>query len=242
MSFANPGDALSAYEGKREFEGKAATNLRAVMSGNMNYFHVMTLEDSPIKTLEDIKGRKVSVGPTGAPYIMPEIIEAATGFVVNEDYTGEWMSHDQAAEALINGDIDAICATNAIPSSAYSSLNAAHPDVVFISLTEQEINNVITKHPQSYVPTVIKAGAYSTIKEDTPTVGLRVLMFTNDQVDEDAIYQLTKAIMENTEAAEAIYAPAADYCLETQKESIDSYPLPIHPGAEKYYREAGLIQ
>ena len=48
--------------------------------------------------------------------------------------------------------------------------------------------------------------------------------------------------MENTEAAEAIYAPAADYCLETQKESIDSYPLPIHPGAEKYYREAGLIQ
>lgn len=242
VSFANPGDALSAYEGKREFEGKAATNLRAVMSGNMNYFHVMTLEDSPIKTLEDIKGRKVSVGPTGAPYIMPEIIEAATGFVVNEDYTGEWMSHDQAAEALINGDIDAICATNAIPSSAYSSLTAAHPDVVFISLTEQEINNVTTKHPQSYVPTVIKAGAYSTIKEDTPTVGLRVLMFTNDQVDEDAIYQLTKAIMENTEAAEAIYAPAADYCLETQKESIDSYPLPIHPGAEKYYREAGLIQ
>ena len=77
---------------------------------------------------------------------------------------------------------------------------------------------------------------------DVNDARLRTAYFTNDQVDEDAIYQLTKAIMENTEAAEAIYAPAADYCLETQKESIDSYPLPIHPGAEKYYREAGLIQ
>ena len=62
VSFANPGDALSAYEGKREFEGKAATNLRAVMSGNMNYFHVMTLEDSPIKNPGGYQGQKSERG------------------------------------------------------------------------------------------------------------------------------------------------------------------------------------
>lgn len=242
VSFANPGDALSAFQGLREFSGNPADNLRAVMSGNMNYFHVITLKGSGITTLADIRGKKVSVGPTGAPYIMPEIIEAATGMVVNKDFNGQWMSHDQAAEALVNGDIDCITATNAIPSSAYSSLTAANSNVVFISLTEEEIRNVVTKHPQSYLSVAIEPGAYSCITETTPTVGLRVHMFTNDKVSEDVIYALTKTILENSDKAGTIYAPAAFYSVDIQKELIDNYPLPIHPGAARYYREIGILK
>lgn len=93
-------DIITAYSGERDYEGNAASNLRVLMSGQTNTFHIIVRADSDIHSLTDIKGKRVSLGPSGAPYFGPDMIEATTGYVNGQDYTGQYLGHDQAAEAL----------------------------------------------------------------------------------------------------------------------------------------------
>ena len=230
-------DIIAAYNGEREFEGDAANNLRLLMAGQTNTFHIIVNADSDIYDLSDISGKRVSLGPTGAPYFGPDLIEAATGYVNGEDYTGQYLGHDQAADALQNGDIDVIIATLAYPASAYANL-ALSIDVRFISLTDEQMNNVLTAHP-SWKDEGIPADMYEGQTEEVRVPSIPVWLFTYESVDEEVVYNICKAILENSDELGTIHADAGKYRIETA--SVGLTDVPIHPGAEKYYRDAGVM-
>jgi hypothetical protein len=230
-------DIIAAYKGERDYAGSAADNLRVLMSGQTNTFHIIVRADSDIQTLKDIAGKRVSLGPTGAPYFGPDMIEAATGYVNGKDYTGQYLGHDQAADALQNGDIDVLIATLAYPASAYANL-ALSVDVRFISLTDDEMNSILEAHP-AWKDSVIPADTYQGQKEDVRIPAVPVWLFTYADMDETVIYDCCKAILENSEEMATIHADAGKYKLETATEGLGEVPL--HPGAEKYFKEKGVL-
>lgn len=235
-------DTKEAIGGLYAFEGEPADNIRAVALGQINTFHFVTLDDNGITCLADLKGKNVSVGPTGAPYFGPNVIEAATGYVAGTDYNPQWMSHDAACEALQNGDIDAIISHTAIPTSAYSSLDATVDGVKFLGVEGEELKKVLTAYPGTWIEITVPSDCgYTSIKEDFQTLGAPMMMFTNADVPEETIYRLTKALFENKDASTAIYSVCEEYNLEKQKEQLGNIGIEIHPGALRYYREVGIM-
>jgi len=242
FGLASAMDTNEAIQGIYGFEGNPVSNINIVAVGQVNTFHFVTLEGSGINCLADLKGKNVSVGPTGAPYFGPNVIEAATGYVAGEDYNPQWMSHDAACEALQNGDIDAIIAHTAIPTSAYSSLDATVDGVRFLGVQGEERDKVLEKYPANWIKlTVSKDCGYSSIKEDFETLGAPMIMFTSAEEDEESIYRLTKALFENLEASIEIYPVCGEYTLEKQAEQLEGFGFTIHPGALRYYKEVGIM-
>lgn len=230
-------DVIAAYRGERDYEGSPANNLRVLMAGQTNTFHIIVRADSDIQSLDDIAGKRISLGPSGAPYFGPDLIEAVTGYTNGEDYIGQYLGHDQAADALQNGDIDMIIATLAYPASAYANL-ALSVDVRFISLTEEQMKAARDLHP-SWKDAGVPAGTYEGQSEATRVPAVPVWLFTYESMDKDVIYNACKAILENSEELGTIHADAGKYKIETATEGLGD--VPIHPGAEKYFKEAGVL-
>ena len=231
-------DIIAAYKGERDYKGSPADNLRILMAGQTNTFHIIVRADSDVKTLKDIKGKRVSLGPSGAPYFGPDMVEAATGYVKDKDYKGQYLGHNQAADALQNGDIDVVIATLAYPASAYANLALSVP-VRFISLTDEEMNVVRSKHP-AWKDKGIPAGTYKGQEEATRVPAVPVWLFTYAKMPEDVIYNASKAILEHSDELGTIHADAGKYRVETATEGLGE--VPIHPGAVKYFKEAGVMK
>lgn len=232
-------DIISAYEGRRDYEGEPADNLRVLMAGQTNTFHIIVRADSDIYTLEDLAGKRISLGPSGAPYFGPDMLEAAVGFVNGKDYTGQYLGHDQAADALQNGDIDVIICTVAYPSSAYANL-ALSIDVRFIDLTEAQMQAVLAAHP-AWKNQGVAAGAYEGLTKDTYTPSVPVWLFTYADMEDDVIYNICKSILEHSEELSTIHADAGKYVTETATEGVGDSGVPMHPGAIRYFEEAGVM-
>ncbi|MFZ7101577.1 MAG: TAXI family TRAP transporter solute-binding subunit [Peptococcaceae bacterium] len=227
-------DIVTAYKGERAYEGKAADNLRILMAGQSNTFHVIVLDKSPIQKVSDLRGKNISLGPAGAPYFGPNMLKAVAGLEKDVDYKGQYLGHDQAADALANRDIDALIATVAFPSAAYSNL-AMTNKVRFIEFSEEEVKNAIEMFP-FWRSSKIPQGTYGLTK-DVNTMSIPVWLFTDKDVSEDTIYRVVKAILEHSEELGKIHPDAGKYQLDTAIQGIN---LSFHPGAEKYYKEKGI--
>lgn len=225
-------DIVRAYEGEREYEGKPAENLRAICAGAKNSFHIIVMADSDIHTLSDLKGKKISLGPAGAPYFSPSLLESVAGLKNGVDYQGEYLGHDQAADALSDGDIDAVIACLSFPASAYSNL-AFTKDVRFIGLSEDEMKSALEKNP-TWVENEIPAGTYKGQDENIAIPAVPVWLFTHADVGEDEIYRVCKVIFEHVDELGKIAIDAGYYNPET---ALDSVVIPVHPGAERYLNE-----
>ncbi|MCB6611516.1 TAXI family TRAP transporter solute-binding subunit [[Clostridium] symbiosum] len=226
-------DIASAYEGKRDYEGSPADNLRAICAGAKNTFHVIVMADSDIYSLSDLKGKKISLGPAGAPYFSPSLLESVAGLVIGQDYQGQYLGHDQAADALSDGDVDALIACLSFPASAYSNL-AFTKEVRFIGLSQEEMETALEKN-QTWLYNTIPAGTYQGQDEDILSPAVPVWLFTHEGVGEDIIYRVCKVIFENVDELGQIAIDAGYYNVDT---ALDSIVIPIHPGAARYFEEA----
>lgn len=230
-------DIVSAYKGERDYKGRPASNLRVITTGNTNTFQIFVLASSNIHTISDLKGKVISMGPSGAPYFGPDLLESTSGLIKDKDYTGQYLAHDQAADALSDGNVDAVIATLSYPASAYANL-AFTKDVRVISLSEEEIARAMKKHP-TWVRATIPQGTYNKQSEAVNSLAIPVWFFTYADMDEDAVYRITKAIFENTEEMGKIYKDAGSFRMDKALVGVD---IPVHPGATKYYREKKTVQ
>ena len=231
-------DVVAAYEGLRDFEKKPGTDLRILMAGQTNLFHVIVPANSDAKTLSDLKGKRISIGPAGAPFFVPDLLEKVAGLKRNVDYKGQYLGHDQAADALANGDIDAIIAAVAYPSGAYSSL-AMTQDVRFIDFTDEDLKKVDENFPywrtgDIYIPKDTYKNA-----EPIRTVAIPVWLFADASTDEDVIYKFVKAICEHTDELGKIHPDAGKYSIQTAIQGVTI--VPFHPGAIRYFKEQGVM-
>lgn len=196
---------------------------------------LVVLADSDIQSIQDLKGKKVSVGAAGSgnEANSRQILEAAG--LSYDDIKPEYKSYGDSADAFKDGGIDAMFVTSGIPNSAVQDI-AVTKGVRVLGLDDDVIKKVKDKYP-FYIDSAIPDGSYEGQKGEVKTVAVLASLAVNSDLSEDFVYNLTKSLFENLEELEKTNAKASEIEL---KKALEGITVPVHPGAEKYYKEKGI--
>ena len=229
-----------AMNGMAEWKDKGKQeDLRAVFSIHPESITLVAAEDSGIKSIADLKGKKVNIGNPGSGQRQNSIdgLEAA-GINPESDLTAESVKASEAPGLLQDGRIDAFFYTVGHPSGAIKEATAGARKVRIVPITE--VDDLLKKFPyyaKAKVPISFYPGAVN--KEDVDTFGVKATFVTSAKVPEDVVYAITKEVFDNFEDFKKLH-PA--YSVLTKEGMLEGLSAPLHPGALKYYKEAGLIK
>lgn len=226
-----------AYNGIEAFEGGKIENLRGIATLYPEIVQIVASPESGIVNVQDMKGKKVSVGAPGSGVeANARQIFDATGLTYN-DMSVSYLSFAESADAYKDKHIEAFFVTSGIPNAAIQDITAQN-DIVLVSLTDDVIAQLTQKYP-FFVEYTIPAGTYKGQDSDVKTVAVMATLATNSQASEDVIYNITKTLFENQPELAQAHAKGAELKLE---EAVKGISIPFHPGAEKYYKEKGLLK
>ncbi|GGH67897.1 C4-dicarboxylate ABC transporter substrate-binding protein [Compostibacillus humi] len=238
IAFTN-GEAISeANNGTGEFE-EPINNFSTVATMYPNPVQIIVRADSDIQSVEDLKGKKVSPGIRGysgelAFLRILDILGMSYDDLDGIEYTGT----EEAANLLRDKHIDAWIGNLAAPAATWQEMDTT-VGIRLISLDEDVIDQMYEQNP-GYVPYTIEAGTYPNQDEDVRTVApYTVLLVNNDTMPEDAVYEFTKMVVENNDAWSTISSTLNDFDAEY---SVENNTGEMHPGAERYYKEIGVME
>jgi TRAP transporter TAXI family solute receptor len=229
--------AYDAYEGKGEFEGRKVENFAFIGHIYPEVLQIVTRESFGIHSIADLKGKRIAIGPPGSgTQTAAKIVLAAFG-IKDGDYEAYQEGFGDAKAKLQDGTIDASFGLLGLPDAGIDELQASVKDVKFLEITGEQLSYV--KENSGYTPYTIKSGSYEWLKKDVNTVSAFAILVANtDTVDEDLAYQLAKVMIEKTN--ENTHQQAKHMTKENALNGRGD--LPIHPGAEKYYKEIGILK
>ena len=222
-----------AYHGGERFNGNKLDVL-ALASLYPNAVQIVTLADSGVTSLADLKGRRVSVGAPGSGTEVNAKALLESNGMSFEDFDVRSLNFNESADALRDGDIDAGFWSVGPPTSSIVSL-ANTRDIALASLSKQEVANAREAVPV-FAPYTLRAGIYEGLEAPTSSIGIPNVLTVNSAMSEDLAYKITKLLFEKVEALRAIHPAANDTTVEF---SLESTPIPLHPGAVRYYEEIG---
>ena len=223
-----------AVNGLEMFKDKAFADIRGLVTLYNETCQVITLADKGISTIADLKGKRVAVGAagSGAEANARQILEAAG--LTYSDLTAQYLSFAEAANNLKDGNIDAAFVTAGFPTAAVQDI-AASRKVALVSLSPQIITAITTKYPY-YTPTTIPAGTYSGVEAPISTVAVKAMLAVRADLDAKVAYEMVKTMYANTERLKAAHKVGSQITVDTGKAGM---PLTLHPGSEKFFKEAG---
>ncbi len=230
-----------AWHGLAEWKTRGPQKkLRAVFSIHPESVTLVAAEDAGIKSIEDLRGKRVNIGNPGSGQ-RQNAIDAlkAAGIDYKKDIKAESVKAAEAPGLLQDGRIDAFFYTVGHPSGAIKEATAGKRKVRIIPITN--IKSLLAQHPYyapAYIPMKFYPGAANTEKE-IPTFGVKATLVTSIDIPDDVVYALTKEVFENFEIFKKLH-PA--YEVLTKKSMLQGLSAPFHPGAVRYYKEAGLLQ
>ena len=230
------GSALyQAITGTEAFEPDGKLPLQILMSMYPAPQHLVTVKGSGITKLEDIKGKRVSVGaPGGGDQILTNLILAAAGIDPEKDFSKQQLTQPEGVMALKDGNVDAVFWNFAAPGSAVLEV-AAQRDVVMIPLEEELVQKIIEANP-FLIPYTIKAGVYESIKEDIRTIADSNYLVVKNDMEETLAYNLVKTLIENRKSFMNVTQQAAHFVPEEASVGITDFV----GGAKKYFKEQGI--
>jgi len=213
-------------------------DLRAVFSIHPENVDCIAAVDSGINSMKDLKGKRVSIGNIGSGF-RKNAIDAleANGLNFEKDFNAESLKAAEQPGMIQDGRIDAAFYTVGHPSGYYKEATAGKRKVKFIPITN--IEGLLKKYPYyaKSVTRVVELYPGAMNKEDVPTFGVKATFVTSIKVPENVVYAITKEVFENFDEFKKLH-PA--YGGLTKKSMLEGLSAPIHPGAMKYYKEAGL--
>jgi len=224
-----------AVEGINAFEGEPVDNVLALGSLYPETVQIVTLANSGIESVEDLAGKKVSVGAPGSgTYVNAQQILEIHGLDIETDIQAQHLDFEASVGGLQDGNIDAAFITAGTPTGSVQGLAATNP-VKIIPISKDKADELIDKYP-FYALDTVAAGTYDGHDEDVTTVAVLAMLAVSKDLSEDAVYDITKAIYENVD--KLTHAKKEYIKLETALNGIGG--LELHPGAEKYYKEKGI--
>ncbi|MDR4926747.1 MULTISPECIES: TAXI family TRAP transporter solute-binding subunit [Peribacillus] len=233
IAFSQTDIAAYALEGKEMFAGKPIDNIQAISSLYPETVQIVTTAKSGIKSIEDLKGKKVSIGAPGSgAYINAMQILEIHG-LSEKDIKGQNLSFDESAEGIQAGNIDAAFITAGTPTGAVEALSVQN-DIMILPIAEDKIQALVKKYPY-YAEDVIPSGTYK-IKSEVKTVAVKAMLVVTKDLDEDLVYEMTKAVYDNTD--KITHAKGKFITAETALEGLGD--MEVHPGAAKYFKEKGV--
>lgn len=230
-----------AIHGLAEWEGKPQDKLRSVFSLHPETVTLLAAEDSGVKDITDLKGKTVNIGNPGSGQLQNSIDAlTAAGLKHDSDIKAEQVKAAEAPGLLQDGRIDAFFYTVGHPNGAMKEATAGTRKVRFVSITGPGVDALIKEKPyyaKAFVPMSNYESAVNT--EDVPTFGVLATFVTSADVPEDVVYAVTKEVFENLEEFKALHPAFASL---TKEGMLQGLTAPLHPGAEKYFKEAGLLK
>lgn len=227
----------AAYNGKGQFEGKPVKNLRALGALYPEQVQLVTLASANVNSMKDLKGKTVSSGSPGSGQwqLLGDLLEAYG--MSRKDIGEDLSSFTQSVDKIKDGNLVATLITAGAPTSSVADLANAR-DVRIVPLAGAEIDALRKKQPY-YANVVLPANTYKGQTAPVNTLAVMAIWATHDGVTDQMAYEVTKALYENTETLGQVHPKGKEISLKTALQSIS---IPLHPGAEKYYREKGLIK
>ena len=228
-----------AYHGSSEFAAKGPNkDLRAIFSLHGEPFTVVARVDSGIKTFDDLKGKRVNIGNPGSGQraTLEVLMQAKNWDTSVFAETTELEAVDQA-QALCDDDIDAIIYTVGHPNGSVLEATTAC-DSVLVTVDDDIVDQLINDNPY-YSRTIIPAGMYRGNPNDVVTFGVRATLVTSVSLPEAVVYQVVKAVFDNFDGFRKLHPALAN--LDRQTMTQDGNSAPLHPGAERYFHENGLL-
>ncbi len=230
----------NAFKGEGAFkEGGAHTDLRSVFSLHPEPFTVVARADAGVKTFEDFKGKRFNVGnPGSGTRASMEVILKEMGWTLADFSLASELKADEHGPALCDNKIDGFFYAVGHPAA-----NIQDPTTTcgaqLIPLKNEATKRLVEKFPY-YAEAVIPGGMYKGNPNPTETFGVLATMVTSAKVDEKVVYEIVKAVFENFDEFKKLHPAFAN--LEPTKMVKDGLTAPLHPGAEKYYKEKGWIK
>ena len=229
-----------AYNGSSRFEEQGAfENLRAVFSVHPEPFTVVARADAGIATFEDLQGKRVNVGNPGSGQRgTMEVVMEAMGWTMDDFALASELQAAEQSQALCDNNIDAMIYTVGHPSGSIQEATTAC-DSVLVDVANDAVNGLVADRPY-YRTATIPGGMYRGNDEDTMTFGVGATFVTSADVPEETVYQVVRAVFENIDQFKGLHPAFAN--LSAEEMANDGLSAPLHPGAERYFREAGLIE
>jgi TRAP transporter TAXI family solute receptor len=224
-----------AYQGDQDFfNGEVIDSFVAIGSLYPELVQVVVAGDSDIKTIEDLKGKKVSVGAVGSGVYFNAVQLLEMAGLTLDDIQPQYLSFDESSTSFQNRQLDAFFITAGLPNPAIMDV-ASRQEVRLIGLTEDQMGALSEKY-SFYVPVVVEAGTYQGMKEAVTVPSMNAVLICRKELPEDLVYQMTKVLFENKD--EMTHAKKEYISAEY---GVGGIPVPFHPGAERYFKEIGLL-
>ena len=231
------GDSLkAAWEGDEEAGFKAKLDrLRTIGAIYPNYIQIVATADSGIKTLADLKGKSLSVGaPKSGTELNSRAILAAAGLSYKDLGKVEYLPFAESVDLMKNRQLDATLQSAGLGVASLKDLSTSI-DIVVVAVPKQ----VVDKIGPPFTAVKIPANTYTGQEKDVPTAAVTNYLVTSTAVSDDLAYQMTKLIYESLPELANSHVAGKDIKLET---AASGSPIPLHPGAIRYYKEKGLLK
>ncbi|MFZ5824836.1 MAG: TAXI family TRAP transporter solute-binding subunit [Bacillota bacterium] len=233
--YAVTGTGSFAQQGKQSF-------LRGVTHLYPNVMHIVVRKDANVKSVADLKGKKFVPGANGSATELNsrEILSLANiDYRERKDITVDYLDYGQAADAVKNRQAAGAMIAGGLPTAAVIDMFTSG-DVELLSLSDAEIEALGKKYPW-YFKHVIPKGTYKGQEQDVVTVAVANILVTREDMPEDVIYNLTKALYDNHAQLVQAHKAAADMKLVDGLKGITGV-VELHPGAAKFFKEKGVLK
>ena len=232
------GDSLSdAWKGNEEAGFKGPLNkLRGIAAIYPNYIQIVARADSGIKTLADLKGKRISVGaPRSGTELNARTIFQAAGITYKDFAKVEYLPFGESVELMKNRQLDVTLQSAGLGVASLRDL-ATSVDIVVVPIPADVVRKT---NDAAYIPSVIPANTYKGQTADVASAAVQNYLVTHEGVSNDTVYAMTKALWTGLDNLVAAHSAAKSI---DQKRALEGMPLPLHPGAEKYYKEVGILK
>ncbi len=230
-----------AYNGKGEWENAPIAELRSVFSLAPEMITFVVAEDSGIKSIDGVKGKTINIGNPGSGNRQNAIdIFNALGINHEKDFKAESLKAADAPRMLQDGRIDGFFYTVGHPNGNIKEATAGMRKARIIPIPEiKALFDVAPYYSMDSIDMAQYPEATNASEGKIPTVGMKATLITSANVDEEVVYNLTKAVFENLEELRTLHPALANLTKEGMLEGLSA---PLHKGAERYYKEVGLIK
>jgi TRAP transporter TAXI family solute receptor len=238
VAFSMADAAKDASVGDDKFKDKPV-DLRTLLILYPNLMHVATVESTGIKSMKDLKGKRISTGaPGSATEVMAFRLLEAAGIDKDKDVKRERLSVAESVNAVKDRKIDAFFWVGGLPTAAVTDLaNSPGMKIVMVD-TNAEVPAMNKKYGNLYFPTVIPKATYSGMAKDNKVAAVANILVVNANMSNEDAYKIVKAIFDNQLDLVRSHAEYINIKLENQK--ANATPVAYHPGALKYFKEKNI--
>ncbi|MCE5336769.1 MAG: TAXI family TRAP transporter solute-binding subunit [Desulfobacteraceae bacterium] len=225
-----------AYKAQAPFKEKL-TNMKAIAVLYPEIIQVVVRADSPVKTFADLKGKKVGVGApgSGTEANFRQLCDAYG--LAKADVNAQYLSFAESAEQFKDKHIDAFLVTAGIPNAAIMDIGSVQ-EVRIVNISGDVAKKLAAKYPFLSEAKIPK-GTYKGQTEDVNTMAVNAVLIVNSEIKDDIVYKLTKALFENQAELATAHAKGKELNLQNAAKGVS---IPFHPGAEKYFKEKGIMK